>query len=80
MIAAAAVATASGADADTANCIESAWSKLKGPLLDTATEVCGLSKNHPQKADKLSLYLFLSARTTSGNQKPGGGMKRWAKL
>ena len=28
-----AVAAASGADTDTANCVESAWSKLKGPLL-----------------------------------------------
>ena len=43
---AAAVATASGVDADTAYRIESAWSNLKGPLLDAATKVCGLSKNH----------------------------------
>ena len=49
MTAAAAVATTSGTDADTANRIESAWSKLKGPLLDTVTEVCGLSKNHQWK-------------------------------
>ena len=62
MTAAAAVATASDQDADTANHVESAWSKLKGPLLDTVTEVCGLSK------------------TISGNQKPGGGMKKWIKL
>ena len=45
----AAVSTASGADADTANCIESAWSKLKGPLLNAATKVCGLSRNHQWK-------------------------------
>ena len=51
MTAAAAVATASGADADTANHVESAWSKF-----------------------------VVSQRTTSGNQKPGGGMKRWTKL
>ena len=44
MIVAAAVATASGADADTANHVESAWSKLKGPLLDAATKVCGNQK------------------------------------
>ena len=49
--AAAAVATASGGDADTVNRIESAWSKLKGPLLDTATKVCGLSKNHQWKSE-----------------------------
>ena len=46
MTAMAVVATASGATADTADNIESAWSKLKGPLLDAATEVCSLSKNH----------------------------------
>ena len=46
MTAAAAVATTSGADADTANCVESVWSNLKGPLLDAATRVCGLTKNH----------------------------------
>ena len=49
--AAAAVAIASGADADTANHVESAWSKLKGPLLDTATEVCSISKNHQWKPE-----------------------------
>ena len=26
--------------------VESAWMKLKGPLLDAASDVCGLSKNH----------------------------------
>ena len=51
MTAAAAVATAYGADADTANRIESAWSKLKGPLLDAATEVCGPSKKHKWKPE-----------------------------
>ena len=44
---AAAVATTSGVDADTAYRIESAWSKLKGPLLDAATKVCGLSQESP---------------------------------
>ena len=42
----AAVATVGGANADSGNHVESAWSKQKGSLLDTATEVCGLSKNH----------------------------------
>ena len=42
----AAAATASGSNADTANHAETALSKLKGPLLDAATEVCCLSKNH----------------------------------
>ena len=51
MTAAAAVATAFGADADTVNRIDSAWSKLKGPLLDAATEVCGLSKHHQWKPE-----------------------------
>ena len=37
MTAVAAIATAAGDDADTANHVESAWSKLKGPLLDVAT-------------------------------------------
>ena len=46
MTAVAAVASAAGASAHTANHVESAWSKLKGSLLDAATEVCGLSKNH----------------------------------
>ena len=49
MTAAAAVATNPGAEADTANHVESACSKLKGPLLDAATEVCGLSKNRQWK-------------------------------
>ena len=42
----AATATAAGVAADTANCVETIWSKLKDPLLDAATEVCVLSKNH----------------------------------
>ena len=42
MTAAAAFAITAGADGDTANLVESAWSKLKGPLLDAATKVCGL--------------------------------------
>ena len=53
MTAAAAVATDSDADADTANCVESVWSKLKGPLLDAATKVCGLSNNHQWKPETL---------------------------
>ena len=28
----------------TANCVDSAWSKLKGTLLDAVTEVCGPSE------------------------------------
>ena len=51
MTAAATVATASGVDAGTANCVESAWWKLKGPLLDAATEFWGLSKNHQWKPE-----------------------------
>ena len=31
---------------NTINAVEDAWSKLKNPLLEAATEVCGLSKNH----------------------------------
>ena len=62
MTAAAAVATTSGADAHTANHLESAWSKLKAP--------CWM----------LPPKFVVSQRTTSGNQKPDGGMKRWTKL
>ena len=62
MIAVVAVATGAGVDADTANRIE--W-KPKGPLLDAATEVCGVSKNQ---------------RTTSEDLKPGGEMNRCTKL
>ena len=51
MTAAAAVATASGADADTAIRVESTWSNLKGALLDADTDVCGLSKNHLWKPE-----------------------------
>ena len=42
----AAVSAIAGAVASIANRIESAWLKLKGPLLYVATEVCDLSKNH----------------------------------
>ena len=42
MTAAAAVATAAGADADTANRVESAWTKLKGSLQDSLVEVRNL--------------------------------------
>ena len=45
--ASAATATNVGVVADTANLVETVWSQLKDPLLDAATEVCGLSKNHP---------------------------------
>ena len=51
MIAAAAVASAAGADVDSVNCVVLAWSKLNGPLLDAVTEVCGLSKNHQWKSE-----------------------------
>ena len=51
MTAPAAFATASGADADISNRVESTWSKLKVPLLDAATEVCGLTKNHQWKPE-----------------------------
>ena len=59
MTAAAAVATASVIDADSANHVESAWSKMKNP--------CWM----------LPPKFVVSPRTTSGNQKPAGGMKRW---
>ena len=42
---------ASDADVDTANHIESARSKLKGPLLDAAAELCGLSRNQHWKPE-----------------------------
>ena len=51
MNAAAAVATAAGADVDSANFVVSTWSKLKGSLLDAVSEVCGLSKNHLWKSE-----------------------------
>ena len=44
--ASAAAATNAGVTADTANLAETVCSKLKDPLLDAATEVCGLLKNH----------------------------------
>ena len=31
--------------------VEKAWSNLKGPLLDAATEVCGMSKKHRWKPE-----------------------------
>ena len=46
MTAWASAANNAGVAADTANLTETVWSKLKDPLLDAATEVCGLSKNH----------------------------------
>ena len=49
MTAATAVATA--ATVYSANRVESAWSKLSGPLFHAATEVCGLSKNHQWKPE-----------------------------
>ena len=46
MTAAATVVPTAGTGTDSANCDESAWSKLMGPLLDVANEVCSVSKNH----------------------------------
>ena len=51
MAAAAAVGNDFCTDVDTSSRIESAWSKLKGPLLDAATEVCGIYKNHLWKPE-----------------------------
>ena len=51
MAAAAAVAIADDAATDSANCVEPAWSKLKGPMLDAATEVCGRSKSHQWRSE-----------------------------
>jgi len=45
-------ATATLADTSTSQ-VESAWSKLKRPLLDTAIKVCGVSKNHQWKPEDL---------------------------
>ena len=45
MTAAAAIDNAYGADADTTNGVKSARSKLKFPLRNATTEVCGLAKN-----------------------------------
>ena len=39
-------ASATGADADTANRNESAQPQMKGPLLEAAAEACGLFKSH----------------------------------
>ena len=49
MSAVAAVATDAGAAADSADCIESAWSKLS-PLLEAVPKVCSLSKNYKWRA------------------------------
>ena len=49
MTAVTAVATDASATVDTANHIQSAWSKLKDPLLDTAYGVCDLFNNHKWK-------------------------------
>ena len=38
--------SAGSATADAANLAESAWSKLRGPLLDTATRVCSVYNKH----------------------------------
>ena len=38
-------------DADATSHVETVWSRLKGPMLDAATEVCGLSKNHKWRAE-----------------------------
>ena len=46
MTASATAASNAGVPADTANLIETVWSKLKYPVPNAATEVCGLSKNH----------------------------------
>lgn len=37
---------AANASPDSANQVELIWANLKGPLLEAATETCGLSKNH----------------------------------
>ena len=42
----AAVSTAAGSDSDTANRVDSTWSKLKKPLQDSTTEVCGPSNSY----------------------------------
>ena len=41
------VGTAAGTDADTPNRVGSAWSKLKGPLLDAVTKVCSFRQEPP---------------------------------
>ena len=47
----AAATTAAGFTADTANRVETIWSKLKDPLLDGATDVCALAKNHHWRSE-----------------------------
>ena len=46
MAAVAAFVNIAVATADCANRVESAWSKLRGPLLDCTSELCALSRNH----------------------------------
>ena len=36
---------------DSADDVENVWSKLKTPLLETASEVCGVSKKHQWKRE-----------------------------
>ena len=48
-----AATTAAGVTADTANCIQTIWSKLMVPLLDADTKVCGLSKNHQWRTETM---------------------------
>jgi len=43
--------TRAAAENNSGNAVENAWSKLKDPLLCTATAVCGLSKNHQWRAE-----------------------------
>ena len=38
-------------DTNTVSRVETVWSMLKVPLLDAATEICGLSKNHPLRPE-----------------------------
>ena len=64
-----AVATTAGADADIANLIESAWSKLKDPLLEAATEVSGFSKNtngNPKLGVRMKRWTKLYERSVHG--------------
>ena len=46
LTATAAAATTAGVTADTVNCDETVCLMLKNPLLDAATKVCSLSKDH----------------------------------
>ena len=74
MTAEAAVATISDAFAAIVNHVWSAWSKLKGPLLDAVTEVCGLSKNHQWRPETWARFLSLARsklRLCSANHRAG---------